>query len=104
MESISDCVFTDSDGWYYFQGRTDESLGFEYGRYYDLTFVCNGKSVRAPFYLDVEQAPNDMQKTEVWIQRYSGYLIIAAAVVVAVLFGWAILSNVSKKDVTKKRA
>lgn len=92
--SVTNCAFSDSLGWYYFQGRTDESLGYEYGGAYDLVFVCNGKSATASFSVGLDKAPGDMDRIEALILTYGGFIVVVLAlgVVVLVFFGllWAI--------------
>ena len=74
--SIGNCSLTDSGGWYYFKGRVDESMGFEYDQVYDLIFMCNGQTANFSFTTSFEKTPLDMRKTEDFIRNYGGLLVI----------------------------
>ena len=74
--SVGNCSLTDSGGWYFFKGRVDESMGFEYDQVYDLVFTCNGQTGNFSFTTSFEKSPLDMRKTEDFIRNYSGLFII----------------------------
>jgi hypothetical protein len=74
-ESVSDCSFTDSQGWYCFKGLVTETEGFEFNGYYDLTITINAKQARLPFHV-VNEKPTDWQKTEDWIRNNGGTIIL----------------------------
>lgn len=94
--ATSDCKFTDSLGWYYFQGRTDESMGYKFNEEYDLIFTCNGKTDTVTFQLDIEKQPADSSKIEEYAMRYGGwivavcliglFIVVAAAFIVVLVF------------------
>lgn len=73
--SVSDCVYSDSLGMYYFSGTVSEANNFEWNQWYDLSFTCNGKQVRLPFHI-VNEKPTDMQKIEDWIRNNGGTIIL----------------------------
>ena len=73
---FSGCRFSDSGGWYFFKGRVDESMGFEYDQVYDLVFTCNAVSSTVSFNTSFEKTPLDMAKTENFIRNYSGLLVV----------------------------
>lgn len=82
--SITNCVFTDSMGWYYFKGRTDEAMGYEYDKKYDLVFVCNGETIKTTFFVDLERQI-DTHKIEDFAQRYGGVILLGILVGVFLL-------------------
>jgi hypothetical protein len=73
--SVSDCVYSDSLGMYYFSGTVSEANNFQWNQWYDLSFTCNGKQIRLPFHI-VNEKPTDMQKTEDWIRNNGGTIIL----------------------------
>lgn len=92
--SPTECKFTDSRGWYYFKGKIDESMGYEYNKYYNLIFVCNGEVEIVTFLTTLDKQP-DVTKFEAFMQKQGGYIVLAILgalliliVVVAIIIMW----------------
>jgi hypothetical protein len=73
--ATTNCSFTDSAGWYYFKGRTDESLGYSWNKTYELRFICNAKNSSAYFTLELEKQP-DTNKLEAFLNQYGGMIVL----------------------------
>jgi hypothetical protein len=95
--ATTNCSFTDSAGWYYFKGRTDESMGYRWNKTYELRFICNAKNSSAYFTLELESQP-DTNKLEAFLNQYGGMIVLGIlgivvflvfAVVVVLFLSWA---------------
>lgn len=73
--AVSNCSFTDSQGWYYFRGLASRSSGFVYGDSYVLNVVCNGQSINLPFSMNLGKH-EDLNEIEAWAANRTGLILL----------------------------
>jgi hypothetical protein len=73
--SVSDCEFSDSQGWYYFKGKVLEADGFAYASNYTLRIVANGQMAESNFTTVLDKQP-DTSKLEAFLNQYGGMIVL----------------------------